>query len=673
MNAAAAAQRYAELLQRVPEELRDFANWVEASLTTIKEKYRPRYKRMCKAAKLFLLEQPINEVVVAAGMPAYRFFRHFEEALKPWPGGGYTGTRAFVRCLVQHPRTRVAPRTSTNPKGGYSGAFGLLFREKPAIEVDLKAFLEGKERPNIVSPKVLRTKFIALCIAHGVAADKYPRCVHDQGHKPLMDWFNNVYLAERSAKHIQLNSGAAAAEAAAHELGDGQSRTPSISYVIWVIDEFDCNLNSKVEIPSERWGHEVVEVRRFPVLRCRSIGDYAMNIAWHMCVTPQAAGPDVIKLFRNAVLGQPEPTIIDPSMVVEEGAGFPQNEFEELKHVVAVLVYLDNALAHLFTDLQELLTRLYGGRVVMGIPGKPKGRPEIESAIAQTMAGLLKQLPGALGSGPRDPTRKLAERPVEQYLHVNHVEQAIHVRLANENVSDTASAGYLDGFTRMRQLLSRTKLKLNKLPENRHAGYNFCAPSRRTVKCDLGSGRLAHINWGGRRYSNDWLRLNPGLKGKAYWVLVDYEDLRTVVLCDDNLLPVSVLRCGGAWGMVPHDHRIWRIYCRRKRDARFKTQPRDVPLFCVLKLLAEGASSDPSMAHDYAYYMRYLKLHLTEAEITAFRIGELEAGANDEEFVAPEQVAANSELPRKLAGGVTNLPPAPPLSKSRFSVPRRVS
>lgn len=115
MNAAAAAQRYAELLQRVPEELRDFANWVEASLTTIKEEYRPRYKRMCKAAKLFLLEQPINEVVVAAGMPAYRFFRHFEESLKPWPGGGYTGTRAFVRCLVQQVpplRARPGPQAS---------------------------------------------------------------------------------------------------------------------------------------------------------------------------------------------------------------------------------------------------------------------------------------------------------------------------------------------------------------------------------------------------------------------------------------------------------------------------------------------------------------------------------------------------------------------------------
>jgi putative transposase len=673
MNTVAAEQDYAELLQRVPQQLRNLEDWPEVDLSTIKEEYRARYRLMCKAARLFLKLQPVKEVVAIARMPAYRFFAHFEEALKPWPGGGFTGTRAFVKYLVQKPRTRVAPRTSTNPMGGYSGFFDMLLREKPGIEVDLKSFLNGRERPNKVGPKVLRDKFIAICIEHGVGPDHYPRCVHDQGHKPLMEWFSKVYLAEHCAKHVRLNSGVAAAVAAGYERGDGQSRTPSISYLIWVIDEFDCNVNSKIEIPSERWGQEIVEVRRFPVLRCRSIGDYAMNIAWHMCVTRQASGPDVIQLFRNAVMGQPEPTMLDPNMQVEEGAGFPQDVFHELAYVLPILVYLDNALSHLFNDLQELLTRLYGGRVLLGIPGKPKGRPEIESAIAHTMQGLLKQLPGALGSGPLDPTRKQAERPVEQYLHVNHVEQAIHVRLANENVSDTASAGYLDGFTRMKRLLARTKLNLNTLPENKHAGFNFSAPRRRSVKCDLGEGRLAHINWGGRRYTNEWLKINPGLKGKGFWVLVDYNDLRTVVLSDDNLIPVSVLRCEGAWGKVPHDQRIWRIYCRRKHDARFKSQPRDVPLYCVLKVLAEGASSDPSMAQDYAYCMRYFKTHLTAAELAAVAIDEIEGSSNDEEFIAPPMLETGVGSARKFEGTKVHELSAPMPSASRFAVPRRVS
>ncbi|WP_163366526.1 hypothetical protein, partial [Klebsiella aerogenes] len=90
-------------------------------------------------------------------------------------------------------------------------------------------------------------------------------------------------------------------------------------------------------------GGDIVRVRRFPVLRLRSLGDYAMNIAFQVCFTRQAKGADVIKLLKNAVLGQPVPPMVDPNMKPVEGAGFPQDIFEKLKFVVPVVIYLDNA------------------------------------------------------------------------------------------------------------------------------------------------------------------------------------------------------------------------------------------------------------------------------------------------------------------------------------------
>lgn len=177
-------------------------------------------------------------------------------------------------------------------------------------------------------------------------------------------------------------------------------------YLAWVIDECDSNLEAKVIIPSVRWGGDIVRVRRFPVLRLRSLGDYAMNIAFQVCFTRQAKGADVIKLLKNAVLGQPVPPMVDPNMKPVEGAGFPQDIFEKLKFVVPVVIYLDNALAHLFNDLQEVVMRLFGGRVVLGPPGTPLGRPEVESNIHRTRKCFDLQLPGALGSGPKDPLRQ---------------------------------------------------------------------------------------------------------------------------------------------------------------------------------------------------------------------------------------------------------------------------
>ena len=132
-------------------------------------------------------------------------------------------------------------------------------------------------------------------------------------------------------------------------------------YTVWVIDEMKVDLEAVIELPMARWDVEYVKLSQFQVLRCRSIGNVTCNIAWHLCLRQQASGADIIRLFRNAVLGQPPVDCVEPSMQYEEGAGFPQNVFEQLRFAVPVLIYLDNSLAHLFNALQTLLQRLANG------------------------------------------------------------------------------------------------------------------------------------------------------------------------------------------------------------------------------------------------------------------------------------------------------------------------
>ena len=258
--------------------------------------------------------------------------------------------------------------------------------------------------------------------------------------------------------------------------------------------------------------------------------------------------------------------MVDPNMRAVEGAGFPQDIFEKLKFVVPVVIYLDNALAHLFNDLQEVVMRLFGGRVVLGPPGTPLGRPEVESNIHRTRKCFDLQLPGALGSGPKDPLRQIADCPTEKLVHFNHYEQGLYCQLANENVSDSASAGYLDSFTRMKELLARGTFEPNYLPEHLREGYHFCAPKRLPVKCEITtSGRLPFILISpvDRRYSSKWLKANPPDGVREYWILQDYDDLRTAIICNDDMAYVDTLRCEGDWGRVPFDHRIQQIISRR--------------------------------------------------------------------------------------------------------------
>lgn len=682
-------RRRKELLLKVPKAFEIFAAWPTVIESAIKAGYLEKYKALCEATKLFLLKRPMSEIAAKAGMRPYRVLDYIEKALQPWhEGTGITGTRAFVSFLVQSPRVRRAELEPIDadkppPMSGFGGLFGKLLTDHPEIEIKLTAFLNGRARPNKVGPKALLIQFQELCKEEGLTDKDYPLCCVSKGHRPLMRWFRTKYMHDHLLAHIRRNAGKAAAVSAGYELGDGETRTPTCDYLCWVIDECDSNLDTKTEIPAARWGAEVVRVRRFPVLRLRSIGDYAMNIAFHACFTRQAKGSDIIKLFKNAVLGQPVPPMVDKNLMPVEGAGFPQNIFEELRFVLPVIVYLDNALAHLYNDLVELLTRLCGARVVLGTPGTPKGRPEVESNIHVTRKCYALQLPAAMGTGPQDPMRKTADRPTEQLVHVNHFEQGLYCVLANENVSDTASAGYLDSFTRMRALLGRGVFEANKLPVHLRAPHNFCAPKRRQVKCEfVNEVRLPYI-YLGQRYSSQWLKLHPPEGIKEYWVMRDYDDLRTVIILDDNMAYVDTLRAEGAWGRVPHDERIVQIYRSRKYKARFKTQPRDLPLITVLKHLADGAKNDWSMAQDYAYVVSYLKRMFSAEEVAAI---ELEHGSietpliYDDGYVPPRVInAPTAPTPAPTAA----LPPAPkparastpqsaPMHFRRFSIPRGV-
>ena len=106
-----------------------------------------------------------------------------------------------------------------------------------------------------------------------------------------------------------------------------------------------------------------------------------------------------------------------------------------------VVIYLDNALAHLFNDLQEVVMRLFGGRVVLGPPGTPLGRPK-SSQHHRTRKCFDLQLPGTRQRSGRI-RLPIADCPTEKLVHFNHYEQGLYCQLVNENVSDSASAGYL--------------------------------------------------------------------------------------------------------------------------------------------------------------------------------------------------------------------------------------
>lgn len=94
-----------------------------------------------------------------------------------------------------------------------AGHLATLLRLRPAIEVGLKEFLDRQARPHKLTPRALSCEFVVICIANGVAADQFPFCASDQGHRALMRWFNAVYLVNSAAICTRPNRGRNAAAA----------------------------------------------------------------------------------------------------------------------------------------------------------------------------------------------------------------------------------------------------------------------------------------------------------------------------------------------------------------------------------------------------------------------------------------------------------------------------
>lgn len=250
------------------------------------------------------------------------------------------------------------------------------------------------------------------------------------------------------------------------------------------------------------------------------------------------------------------------------------------------------------------------------------------------------------------------------------IEQALDVYFANQNVLPSAGAGYLDSFTRLARMVQAGHIKCNYLPEGRRRPHHFCEPKPAKVLCNLASGRLPHVWFQHRRYSSTWLKTQPALgnSDRELYALADYDDLRTIVLVDHHWAEFAVLTVEGAWARVPHDLRMMKIFGRRKADAQFMARPGDSPLFGTLAFLADRAKADRDAAQEYAYIMRYLKLHLPPEALVGVMEADFESpqAAND----VPEQPRARAvdAAPKTRAQAA---PPAAPLLG--FTAPRRLS
>lgn len=665
-------------LQTIPAVWRNFEDWPVPAASTVPANRQERFKRLCKAARLFLLKQPMSDVLEAAGVGDRQFFDLMRVALRTRiDGSSIEGGRAFIRCKVQPKRQRRKAQAAFDAESaGYSGLFEQLLRDKPEIHEALCEYLDGKRRANRMTPALLHHEFLRIVRAAKVREDEYPLNTDSRAKKALWNWHQTVFVPLRIVRHIRREHGKDAATAAGFSEGDGSEQPQHPLYAGWVIDEVKIDARMTVELPSLKFGTERVFIGQCQGILVRSMAPASANLAFHLCLQKQASADDIALVLRDAIAGRDVLMASDGQWALHEGAGFPSKLITALQYALPQHIYLDNSLAHLADGVQYLLTQMGGGKVHLGKPAMPKSRPEIEAAFSRYLNDFIHQLPGTTGTGPKDPLRQAAEVPAERSVVWSWIKEASIAYFANENVTGSAASGYSDAVTRLCSFAEQGALQLNYVPEGRRKVHYFSAPREVRVNCNLAKGRLPYVYTMYRRYSCKWLKSRPDLRGKRYFVRIDPDDLSHVLLVDDNDAEVCVLRAEGQWGLFTHNQQILRIYARHKHRALNGRRAYEAPIHLVLQRMTEAAPNDADTAQDLAYVIDYFRRCVSpeaQAKLGMSNIPALPSPDEATQIVVPSSRPAMVPVspPRASAPKPTARPSGRRSPTTSFAIPRR--
>jgi hypothetical protein len=574
---------------------------------------RQRFEKLKDAVELYAGGALVADVIILARVGERWFHRLVRRCQAIAPDGRPWGFRCLVMRSAGGAPVRTKPRDEQTScaSAGYGGYFRRLLRAHPAIESGTVAALkrQGKDRlmPNTLDFRGVHRIFLRECRRAGLTDDDYPFNTESQARAPLRKWLKTDFMTVHAVSWFAHEVSPDAAQSAAYGQGTGQDTRLEEPYAAWQIDEMTVDALARYQIVNETGDTDDVDLDRFMVIRVIALGSSA-NLSWGLVLARQVAAHDLVAVLWDAIHGHEKAEAVIPGLEYNPDGGFPATAIPALQYKVPLVIYVDNALAHLADALQRLVTALWGATIRIGRPGVPQERAEVESQIKLMTHQLLHQLPATTGSHPRAGVRKRAKRPVQHRLVASELAHTIDVYLANKNGLPAAAARYIAPLERLRRQQEAGVIKVNTLPIALRRAHLFYSPAKVTVRADLKRGRRPFVNFMGVRYTSEQLQRSFGLVGKVFSARCDPRDLRTVWLYErDSGHEWGELNAMGRWGKFPHDMRIRKLFLLLKRKAELGERADDAPLEQLYQYLRQRAPSDRRDATRLAYLMRYLE------------------------------------------------------------------
>jgi len=599
------------------EDLNIF-NWESIYTGDLNEQELHTFNMKKKAMDLFFsTEVPLNEIVKETGIVKSEIYRFASRCIVYDDNNKIMGYRGLINNYKVAPYLRKS--LNNHDLTNYSGAFQLLLNNYPELKNFLieeyfkKSIVKNSARERKISFKNLHRKFINECRKLGIKPNEYP--------------FNTVSLARKSVERfIKDISNNYIREVA--NINGGQS-----SMLLNNVNN-SINSNSTITRPLERVefdghkldvitaivyqtpkGDEIIDIlNRIWLLTVVDVATRAV-IGYHLSFNKEYNQEDVKMCFQSAILPWKPKELTIPGFNYSKNAGFPSSKYSEAEYGIWDEICYDNAKSHLSKEIKDILTKQIGCSINMGPVAVPVNRPIVERLFRNIEENSFHRIPSTTGSNVMDPRRKDAEQNAIKFsITSDAIEELCDVIIANYN--STPHDGN-DGFTPLEVFESRINqgMPIATIPmENRDLVNLFPITCVRRVKGNLEQGRRPYIHYKHERYSSPELSMDFSMVNEKVTVLINTEDLRSIVIYRQDGSKYGVLTCSGYWGTVQHSLKLRDAINKFKRERYFHYTENEDPMDAFQAFLEENAINDRKLKSLLAEFKSYKKRYKIDSK-----------------------------------------------------------
>ena len=560
------------------------------------------FERRCAAISGYMRGESLLHLAATYRISPWQIRRLRNRCLASHPDGRIWGYRG----LIPHKRMKAYARLSKptladDNRSRYAGMLTRLFSVHPTVrEKVYRHYLRKRVGANEAYIPIASSHrvFIEACRSDGIGLSEYPFTTRYLAIRALATHLNLLFTSDLYAS-VRAAFGTEAA--AKLRVGTGRKRRSAATLPLQLV-QFDGHRIHGIyvlRIPHPDGGFVEKIVERPWLLLIQDVVSRAI-LGWYLVPYNRYDARDVLKAFDRAIRPWKRRQLKVAGLKYHKNAGMPSGVFPRLEWAVWDEVAYDNAKAHLSDWVMGQLTKTLGCAVNAGAVKVPERRAIIEALFRVLNQRYLHRMPNTTGSGVGDHRGENAEKAAVRYhISLTHLEELLEVIIANYNSTPNPALRHRSPLEQIDYFLHQENVVVSQLkPEEQARVCLLAMHETRKVVGNIEHGRRPYVNYLDERYTNEVLARSPELIGTELTLVVDTDDLRSVMAFLPDGSELGILSAMGKWGQTPHSLTTRKLHNSRKAlKVQYNADPENQdPVLALVEELTEEAPTNKRAA-----------------------------------------------------------------------------